>query len=91
MFSIGLHCRLIGRPGKIAGLIRFLDHAQAKGGVWFATPGEIAATGPRPTRTVRANAPARWTAPLRRPLRRHLRTFPLDRRTRLGAGTRPRA
>lgn len=28
MFSIGLHCRLIGRPGKIAGLIRFLDHAE---------------------------------------------------------------
>ncbi|WP_126978172.1 allantoinase PuuE [Frigidibacter oleivorans] len=42
MFSIGLHCRLIGRPGKIAGLMRFLDHAQAKGGVWFATRGQIA-------------------------------------------------
>lgn len=43
MFSIGLHCRLIGRPGKIAGLMRFLDHAQAKGGVWFATRSQIAA------------------------------------------------
>ena len=43
MFSIGLHCRLIGRPGKIAGLIRFLDYAQQKGGVWFATRGQIAA------------------------------------------------
>ena len=43
MFSIGLHCRLIGRPGKIAGLIRFLDYAEAKGGVWFATRGQIAA------------------------------------------------
>jgi chitin deacetylase len=43
MFSIGLHCRLIGRPGKIAGLKRFLDYARAKGGVWFATRGEIAA------------------------------------------------
>ena len=43
MFSIGLHCRLIGRPGKIAGLIRFLDYAQAKGGVWFATRSQIAA------------------------------------------------
>ena len=43
MFSIGLHCRLIGRPGKIAGLKRFLDYAQAKGGVWFATRGQIAA------------------------------------------------
>ncbi|MFN3955787.1 MAG: allantoinase PuuE [Pararhodobacter sp.] len=43
MFSIGLHCRLIGRPGKIAGLIRFLDHVAEKGGAWFATRGEIAA------------------------------------------------
>lgn len=42
MFSIGLHCRLIGRPGKIAGLIRFLDYAQAKGGAWFATRTQIA-------------------------------------------------
>ena len=43
MFSVGLHCRLIGRPGKVAGLIRFLDHVAAKGGAWFATRGEIAA------------------------------------------------
>jgi OHCU decarboxylase len=42
MFSVGLHCRLIGRPGRIAGLIRFLDHVAAKGGAWFATRGEIA-------------------------------------------------
>ncbi len=42
MFSIGLHCRLIGRPGKIAGLIRFLDHAQNHDGVWFATRSQIA-------------------------------------------------
>ncbi|MEI4484938.1 allantoinase PuuE [Frigidibacter sp. MR17.14] len=43
MFSIGLHNRLIGRPGKMAGLKRFLHYAQAKGDVWFATRGEIAA------------------------------------------------
>ena len=42
MFSIGLHCRLIGRPGKIAGLMRFLDHAQAQGGVWFPRRIDIA-------------------------------------------------
>ncbi|MBN2759230.1 MAG: allantoinase PuuE [Rhodobacteraceae bacterium] len=42
MLSIGLHCRLVGRPGKIAGLMRFLDHAMAHDGVWFATRGEIA-------------------------------------------------
>ena len=43
MFSVGLHCRLIGRPGRIAGLIRFLDHARQRGGAWFATRGQIAA------------------------------------------------
>jgi len=42
MMSIGLHCRLIGRPGKIAGLIKFLDHVAAKGGAWFARRIEIA-------------------------------------------------
>lgn len=42
MLSIGLHCRLIGRPGKIAGLMRFLDHAQAHEGVWFARRLDIA-------------------------------------------------
>ncbi|WGV14693.1 allantoinase PuuE [Fuscovulum ytuae] len=42
MFSIGLHCRLIGRPGKIAGLKRFLDYAQEHDGVWFARRIDIA-------------------------------------------------
>ena len=35
MMSVGLHCRLIGRPGKIAGLRRFLEYAKAHEGVWF--------------------------------------------------------
>jgi len=42
MFSVGLHCRLIGRPGKIAGLQRFLDYAQGHDGVWFARRLDIA-------------------------------------------------
>ena len=42
MFSIGLHCRLIGRPGKIAGLKRFLDYAKSHNGVWFPRRIEIA-------------------------------------------------
>jgi OHCU decarboxylase len=42
MFSIGLHCRLIGRPGKIAGLARFLDYAQSHHGVWFPRRLDIA-------------------------------------------------
>jgi chitin deacetylase len=43
MMSVGLHCRLVGRPGKAAGLARFLDHARTRGGAWFATRGQIAA------------------------------------------------
>ncbi|QQA42151.1 allantoinase PuuE [Pelagovum pacificum] len=42
MMSVGLHCRLIGRPGKLAGLLRFLDHVAERGGGWFATRLEIA-------------------------------------------------
>ena len=42
MFSIGLHCRLIGRPGKIAGLKRFLDYAKSHTGVWFPRRIDIA-------------------------------------------------
>lgn len=42
IMSLGLHCRLAGKPGRIAGLKRFLAHAQSKTGVWFATRGQIA-------------------------------------------------
>ncbi|MEF3048566.1 allantoinase PuuE [Pseudotabrizicola sp. L79] len=42
MFSIGLHNRLIGRPGKIAGLKRFLDYAQGFTDVWFPRRIDIA-------------------------------------------------
>jgi len=34
MMTIGLHCRLIGRPGKIAGLKRFIEYIQSFEGVW---------------------------------------------------------
>ena len=43
MMSLGLHCRLVGRPGRAEALARFLEHAQARGGVWFATRAQIAA------------------------------------------------
>ncbi len=42
MMSIGLHCRLAGRPGKMAGLARFLAHAQSHSGVWFCRRIDIA-------------------------------------------------
>jgi chitin deacetylase len=57
MLSIGLHCRLIGRPGKIAGLIRFLDHAAAHEGVWFARRIDIA------RHWAATHPPQRWARP----------------------------
>jgi len=45
MMSIGLHLRIIGRPGRIWALEKFLAHAArraAEGGVWIATREQIA-------------------------------------------------
>lgn len=42
MMSIGLHPRLVGRPGRTAGLIRFLDHLQAHDKVWVCRRVDIA-------------------------------------------------
>lgn len=42
MLNIGLHCRLIGRPGRIMALRRFLDYIQSKPDVWVARRIDIA-------------------------------------------------
>ena len=42
MMSIGLHCRLIGRPGRIQALKRFLDYVAGFNDVWFARRIDIA-------------------------------------------------
>jgi allantoinase len=42
MLSIGLHCRIAGRPGRLAGLARFLDHIQRHEGVWICRRVDIA-------------------------------------------------
>ena len=42
MLSVGLHCRLVGRPARLAALERFLDHVQAHEGVWIARRIDIA-------------------------------------------------
>ncbi len=42
MLSIGLHCRLIGRPGRVMALKRFLEYARSFSDVWFATRLQIA-------------------------------------------------
>ena len=42
ILSIGLHCRLIGRPGRAMALKRALEHFSQHDGVWFATREQIA-------------------------------------------------
>ena len=42
MMSIGLHCRLVGRPGRAASLARFLDYVQGHKDVWLTTREDIA-------------------------------------------------
>ena len=42
MMSVGLHCRLAGRPGKMAGLERFIRHALSHQDVWFCRRLDIA-------------------------------------------------
>ncbi len=42
MMSIGMHCRLLGRPGRFAGLKRFVEYAQTHKDVWFARRVDIA-------------------------------------------------
>ncbi|MBI3435067.1 MAG: allantoinase PuuE [Proteobacteria bacterium] len=63
MLSVGLHCRLAGRPGRAAALARFLDYVQGHDKVWVATRLDIArhwiashppAGGYRPSRMARA-------------------------------------
>ncbi len=42
IMSVGLHCRLAGRPGRTAALRRFLEYAAGHEGVWFARRIDIA-------------------------------------------------
>ena len=42
MMSIGMHCRLLGRPGRIVALQRFLDHIAAHEHVWVCRRIDIA-------------------------------------------------
>lgn len=87
MMSIGLHCRLAGRPGRAAAVAKFLDYASAHADVWFPRRIDIARHWaaehpPRP----RARPLAHDARRLHADIRRHLRTLPLDRRRRTCAG-----
>jgi putative urate catabolism protein len=57
MMSVGLHCRLAGRPGRAAGLKRFLDHIARHDRVWVATRLTIAQHWHREHKGLAQNAP----------------------------------
>jgi putative urate catabolism protein len=42
MMSVGLHCRLVGRPGRAAALAKFLDYVQQHDRVWLCRRADIA-------------------------------------------------
>ena len=42
MLSVGLHCRLVGRPGRAAALARFLDYVAGHENVWVCRRIDIA-------------------------------------------------
>jgi peptidoglycan/xylan/chitin deacetylase (PgdA/CDA1 family) len=42
LLSIGLHDRLIGRPGRVGGLVKLLDYMRGREGVWFCRGIDIA-------------------------------------------------
>lgn len=42
MMSVGLHCRLAGRPGRLAGLARFIEHTRRFDHVWYCRRIDIA-------------------------------------------------
>ena len=42
MMNVGLHCRIVGRPGRARALDRFLEHVASREGVWVTTRAEIA-------------------------------------------------
>jgi peptidoglycan/xylan/chitin deacetylase (PgdA/CDA1 family) len=42
MLSVGLHCRLVGRPGRIVALARFLDYVEQHDKVWVSRRVDIA-------------------------------------------------
>ncbi|MXW48293.1 MAG: allantoinase, partial [Gammaproteobacteria bacterium] len=42
MMSVGLHCRLVGRPGRAASIARFLEYISGKDDVWLCRRIDIA-------------------------------------------------
>ncbi|MCY1355699.1 putative urate catabolism protein [compost metagenome] len=42
MLSIGMHCRLLGRPARLASLARFIEYVKSHEKVWIARRVDIA-------------------------------------------------
>jgi OHCU decarboxylase len=59
MLSVGLHCRLVGRPGRAASLMRFIDYVQSHEQAWVPTRLDIA------RHWIRAHPPAGGWKPTR--------------------------
>jgi putative urate catabolism protein len=57
MMSVGLHCRLVGRPGRAAALARFLDYIARFDKVWVARRVDIARHWHAEHRALAASAP----------------------------------
>jgi len=56
MMSVGLHCRLVGRPGRAGALMRFLDYIGQRNDVWIARRIDIARHWHREHKALAANA-----------------------------------
>jgi putative urate catabolism protein len=56
MMSVGLHCRLVGRPGRAGALMRFLDYIGQRNDVWIARRIDIARHWHREHRALAVNA-----------------------------------
>jgi hypothetical protein len=42
MMSVGMHVRLVGRPGRLAGLVRFLEYVRRYDDVWICRKVDVA-------------------------------------------------
>ena len=58
MMSVGLHCRIVGRPGRAAALMRFLDYVINHERVWVPTRLQIAQHWHANLAHLAANAPS---------------------------------
>ena len=91
MLSIGLHCRLVGRPGRAAALESFIDYALSAIALGPDPARPRASLDPDTSAASRVEALAPHAHAVRRAVRRRLRTLALGRGGRPGCRPRPPA